>query len=1478
MKKLTLLFFMGVVCSFANIHAQFIDSTFYDFTDESSNIYTTGISDNDSLILNGNYSYKNSSYGLNMKVEGEISVVVDGSCSFLFLGSKWSSLYMEAASKKGIELEEKSTAVTTDLQETFDFVYDGPADTLTFTTTLDPDGGGSDLYLPQLLVVPEQPGGTKNLTEAIENIIYYFDFRDGSIIPNSSDFNGNYTIDSGLVKIECGTSNAYKYQNTTYGAVFKTGNKITLQVAGNSYIKVGGCQYNSTDASVEVSSESGDFDITSQLTKTASETGYDLDSTTIDFLYVGNSGEVTLDFTGTNYVPIIKVVPYPYDIELVPWKQKTGSVIINGVNISLDAGESSIDTTSVSISEGTVTSVGMEVASVVMKLEGEVLSSYSATVTNDISSVTMSNDTIFVAYADSNYKPYSYTIVVTDNSSNGKIDVWDLGAKELDTNTYNNILTEDIINGWYDESITVASEGNVLPGSWSEGVVSWTGGTNDRLRTTNKNLTRYDAQLSDDSGYYTGRIYVNGSAATSRYLSIELNEDDEVTLVALSQSGGGILNFIYTNDEDAQTNQFDLGSEIDSFNLVAKEAGTYIIYDSQDKPSYFRIYRADATYTTITGTVDTTAATGIPADFTILFENEAGKTWSSSIIDGSYSIKVPAGYTYNLSLGDANGYVINNGTSLDVTEETSTYNISIEKVELYTVTGVISGLGDLINALSFTFTADPSADKIYIPEPVVNATDSSYTVQLEPNCKYTITGVDVNDYYIADSILTISITDATHDIIFYAKPVYDIIISANDLDDEQLESLGLTFTNLYEEGYEYSFDSINDIKLRNGVYTIDYYDMDAYPVKLALTSNLSVDDASTTKELSFEPIEEWTFDDKTISSGDTAYNGLLLSGSISSELAKGHLVGKSGGTIKVPVSAGQKVVITYYWSASFVFEESEDTIIATTSANTTGSTESSEYYYEGTEDGYILITFTDDVTTYITNIARYDVIDLNTEITVGENKNYKTINEALTAVAQMDRPNNERVTILIDPGNYEEMLDISVDSITLKNASSEPSIAITNGGVDIDENAVRITSYYGHGYNYYSMGSDQKWSEEVLSVNKENGYISYENTGSGTTNNSYWNATVIVSAAGFEADQIIFENSFNQYISTKESKDVVEEWTSGGKGTRPTDTGNTDVQYRTYVERAAAIAFTGSADKSILFNCRIIGRQDSFYGEEGMRIAVYKGAMMGAVDYIFGGMTAVFYQSDLVMNTSDHSSDQTYITAAYQKTERGYLMYECNVVSPDPGVETASENSSKPGFFGRPWLATTSEVVFFNTTIATCENPDYSGESLIDPEGWKNSLGGESSLMYEYGTIEESGLDNSNSRASWSTLLSSPTLTDGTEISAYNFTKGDDGWNPLPGLIERDDEIIVDTTDDPGDTTSVKLTNSTLDIFTTVIDNEVYIKNITSKTDVTVYNLNGVLFYEETIYNNTSFPLSDGLWIISVKTDDGQKVIKTIVY
>lgn len=1614
MKKKFYLSIFALVLCISFTYGQLAGSVTYDFRDGT--IITAGKSADGLLTLSGgSYKLHGAQYGLNMKVGGEIKITVTGSRTIRFLGSKYSGLKMTGTAVTEADLGTQNTQVTTDMTDSYDFVYSGGAATLSFKTIA---GTGNDLYLPTIEIIPSQSGATATAT--VKNIANHYDFRDGSIVPTTTD--GKSDITKGLVSIKVGSKNAYGYNGAQHGCQFKEENQINLQVSGNSYIKIGGCQY-STGGIINVSSTTGRFDKPSQTNQTAK--CYDADGSSVKFLYVGTSGSVTLNFTGSNnYIPYIEVVPVPYAVELDPWVAKSGTITVNGKTITLTAGATSTDKTTVTLSEGTVISATADIASVRINLGGKALSTYAPAVSGQVASAVVAGDTLKITYADATTKPKSYKILVADNSivpkseagktytynladgsvlpqtsytalryamfvtkdgivtlksntetnagkfgyhdsthgavmfpgnscdiivpgnatisfivcqygsatdaifefkdskgvvlgsceardskgvdgtvksfaytgpagvitatlkstsfptaeiyihglsienaakvevSNGLPDSWDFGAAQLDATLFNNKLNETIINSWYASTIAVgsASTTNAFP-SFTAGILSWVGGSNDRLRTSNTALTRYDSgsDATIESETLKGSIYVNSGAATGRYLSLTLSEDDEVTLYVKTQSGTGKLNFQYVNAPIAQTDIAVVNSTAGMIvKFTAKSAGTYHIFDSSDKPSYYRVIRKDATYQTIAGTVDVSAAAGIQSGYGIIFKNTAGKTWKSVVSNGAFSMKVPVGNNYSLSLADANGFIISNGSSLDVTATTSTYKVVIKKVELYTVTGAITGLDAKIANLSLIYTPDPAANKIYKPEPKIDVNAKTYSVQLEPNCAYSFTANGVNDYLIPKNTITIGASNTTAEIAFSAKTLYKVTINATGLNAEQLAKLSLTFNNLNETGYSYSFTSVSGISLRDGTYSIAYAGLDEYPVVLGLTSNIKISGADATKNLVFSPVTLWSFDDKAIASGATSYEGLIFTGTVTSEVAKGHLTAKSGATIKIPVKVGDKIRVTYYYSADFSIEGG--TAITTASASTS-KFEYAEYAYTGNQAGFVTITIgAGATTTYIPEIEIGGSVAYKSIIYVGANKDYKTINAALTAIGKMIRPNNERVTVMIDPGNYEEMLVISAPNITLKNAAATPSIALANKGVDIAAGAVRITSYYGQYYSYYSMGTNQKWNAEILRVNKENGSLSYENQG-GTTNGSYWNATVVVSANGFVAEDLILENSFNQYISKKESEDVV---VGNKNGVRPTDIGNVNVQKRSFVTQAAAIGITNNTDKVVLNKCRVIGRQDSFYGGTGTRVVVYKGAMMGAVDYLYGGMTAVFYKTDLVMNVSDDSSDASYLTAAQQSSGRGYLMYQCTVKAAVPGTETASTFLAKPGYFGRPWAATTSEVVFFNTTIETTNFTGSEGKSLIAPAGWNNSLSGTSKMMYEYGTTEKSGENNSSSRASWATLLTAPTLTDGTAITTLNFTKGTDGWDPLPALIAADVTGI-----------SIALPVSSVKVY--AYGSRIYVSNVKSNTIINIYSITGALMQTLQTNSDTNFDFNkSGIWIVKVNAADGQKAVKVL--
>ena len=74
-----------------------------------------------------------------------------------------------------------------------------------------------------------------------------------------------------------------------------------------------------------------------------------------------------------------------------------------------------------------------------------------------------------------------------------------------------------------------------------------------------------------------------------------------------------------------------------------------------------------------------TAASGIPGEYTLVFTNEDGETWNTSVSGGSYNIDLLAGHQYDVSLEGADGFSISSASSLDVTDSTSSFDIIIKK-------------------------------------------------------------------------------------------------------------------------------------------------------------------------------------------------------------------------------------------------------------------------------------------------------------------------------------------------------------------------------------------------------------------------------------------------------------------------------------------------------------------------------------------------------------------------------------------------------------------------------------------------------------------------------------------------------------------------------------------------------------------------------------------------------------------------------
>lgn len=329
----------------------------------------------------------------------------------------------------------------------------------------------------------------------------------------------------------------------------------------------------------------------------------------------------------------------------------------------------------------------------------------------------------------------------------------------------------------------------------------------------------------------------------------------------------------------------------------------------------------------------------------------------------------------------------------------------------------------------------------------------------------------------------------------------------------------------------------------------------------------------------------------------------------------------------------------------------------------------------------------------------------------------ESVNASLDAARAVYEAKGERTTILLEPGTYQEELTIDVPGLRLKSTSKKQP--------------AKITWYYGHGYQYKSMDT-----------------INY-----GGSRSRRWNASVLVTAPNFYAENIIFENSFNLYVSEKEAQDslyILPEYTAREMPVRPKETGSTEVAKKAYRERAAAISFTETAKNAHLKNCQAAGKQDVLYGDQGASIYWEGGILSGAVDFIFGAMTLCVDRATIIANITDEKNDNCYIAAGRsEEGTRGMLFYKCHIQSPVPGQV----------WLARPWRAW-GETVWANTTW---------DDGVLNPEVWSTGLIKKREDFHPDtpcpNSYEYRSQDKSVDRPDWVTVLEKPILPNGTKLT-----------------------------------------------------------------------------------------------------------------
>jgi pectin methylesterase-like acyl-CoA thioesterase len=200
-----------------------------------------------------------------------------------------------------------------------------------------------------------------------------------------------------------------------------------------------------------------------------------------------------------------------------------------------------------------------------------------------------------------------------------------------------------------------------------------------------------------------------------------------------------------------------------------------------------------------------------------------------------------------------------------------------------------------------------------------------------------------------------------------------------------------------------------------------------------------------------------------------------------------------------------------------------------------------------------------------------------------------------------------------------------------------------------------------------------------------------------------------------------------------------------------------------------------SADRVVMRNVRLVGRQDTaYFGSAGCtntycnpaRQYVYGSYIEGTVDFIFGDGATVFDNCLLRIDENGSLQGPATITAQnklYNNYLSGYVVYGSKIISnPATGMTNA--------YLGRPW-SPLSTVAFIDSTM----------QAPINVAGWMEMVPGQTDSLptshyAEFGSVGPGAIGyGDHEREPYATYLTS------SQITSYTpdvFLSGTDHWAP----------------------------------------------------------------------------------------------------
>lgn len=330
----------------------------------------------------------------------------------------------------------------------------------------------------------------------------------------------------------------------------------------------------------------------------------------------------------------------------------------------------------------------------------------------------------------------------------------------------------------------------------------------------------------------------------------------------------------------------------------------------------------------------------------------------------------------------------------------------------------------------------------------------------------------------------------------------------------------------------------------------------------------------------------------------------------------------------------------------------------------------------------------------------------------------------------------ERITFLFAPGTYRDQLPLKAPYITFRPMYKD------------HETPVKITSYYGNGAWYKSMA--EEYPDEAAGA---------------------FMATVNVysTADYFKAADIIFENSYNLYITEEEKEDFI-------GYNRDKKTGEYEYTYEQrmadpWSKKSPAQAMQCNGEMSEFYRCSFYGRQDTLYMYGKNRVYYEECFIEGTVDFIYGIASAVFNRC-----TINSAEGGGYLTApgTEEGMKFGFLFLDCTMTRSTETLGNAEAPKDGSYAIGRPWR-TYGMAVFVNCKM---DKHIATGTDRVKSMGSGEYY--DTMRFMEYGTMDLEGnlLDLETTIHPDEVILTEDEVSPKGEYGPWKWLFGTEQWNP----------------------------------------------------------------------------------------------------